>query len=154
LPAWREVRPDVTGSWMASGYRGRRRTVKWAVFVGLALAVVVLGFVALRLLAGGPRAPAPSAAGTQAATGHTARHSQPSPAARASQPAGVASPAPKVSPSRAPGTAPAQRARSLAPAGATAFGPHGGDNPRLAHRVLCHRHAAGWHSDWYTSARF
>jgi Helix-turn-helix domain len=145
-PAWREVRPDITGSRMASGRRGRRRTVNWAVFVGLALAVVVLGFVALRLLAGGPRAPAPSAAGgTQAATG---------PAARASQPAAPPSPAPKASPSRAPGTAPARRTQSLAPARVTAFGPHGGDNPQLAHQVLGRRHAAGWHSDWYTSARF
>jgi transcriptional regulator with XRE-family HTH domain len=155
LPAWREVRPDVTGSRMASGYRGRRRTVNWAVFVGLALAVVVLGFVALRLLAGGPRAPAPSAAGTQATTGHAAGHSRPRPAARASHPAAVPpSPAPKASPSRAPGTAPARRPGSLAPARATAFGPHGGDNPQLAHLVLGRRHAAGWHSDWYTSARF
>jgi hypothetical protein len=125
------------------------------VFVGLALAVVVLGFVALRLLAGGPRAPAPSAAGTQAASSHTAGHGRPSPAARASQPAAVApSPAPKASPSRAPSPAHARQARSLAPARATAFGPHGGDNPQLAHLVLGRRHAAGWHSDWYTSARF
>jgi helix-turn-helix protein len=155
LPAWREVGPDVTGSRMPSGYRGRRRTVNWAVFVGLALAVVVLGFVALRLLAGGPRAPGPSAAGARATTGHTAGHSRPRPAARASHPAAVPpSPAPKASPSRAPGTAPARRAQWLAPARVTAFGPHGGDNPQLAHRVLGRRHAAGWHSDLYTSARF
>ena len=155
LPAWREVGPDVTGSRMPSGYRGRRRTVNWAVFVGLALVVVVLGFVALRLLAGGPRAPGPSAAGARATTGHTAGHSRPRPAARASHPPAVPpSPAPKASPSRAPGTAPALRAGSLAPARATAFGPHGGDNPQLAHRVLGRRQAAGWHSDWYTSARF
>jgi hypothetical protein len=155
LPAWREVGPDVTGTRMASGYRGRRRTVNWAVFVGLALAVVVLAFVALRLLAGGPRAPGPSAAGTQATTGHTAGHSRPRPAARASQPAAVApSPGTKASPSPAPSPAHARRAQSLAPAGATAFGPHGGDNSRLAHWVVGHRHAAGWHSDWYTSARF
>jgi hypothetical protein len=129
--------------------------VNWAVFVGLALAVVVLGFVALRLLAGGPRAPAPSAAGTQAATGHTAGHGRPSPAAKASQPAAVAaSPAPKASPSGASSPAHLHQAHSLAPAGATAFGPHGGDNSRLAHRVFGHRHTAGWHSDWYTSARF
>ena len=154
-PAWREVGPDVTGSRMPSGYRGRRRTVNWAVFVGLALAVVVLGFVALRLLAGGPRAAAPSAAGTHAATGRTAGHSRPSPATRASQPAAVTpSPAPKASSSRASGTGPARRGQSLAPARATAFGPHGGDNPQLAHLVLGRRHAAGWHSDWYTSARF
>ena len=149
-PAWRNVGPDVAGGRVTSGYRGRRRTVNWAVFVGLALAVVVLAFVALRLLAGGPRAPAPSAAGTQAAVGHAAGHSRPGPAARASYPAVAPSPAPKVSTSQAP----ARRAGSLAPAGVTAFGPHGGDNARLAHRVLGHRHATGWHSDWYTSARF
>jgi hypothetical protein len=34
------------------------------------------------------------------------------------------------------------------------LGPHGGDNPQLAHLVLGRRHRAGWHSDWYTSARF
>ena len=154
-PAWREVVPDVTGSRMPSGYRGRRRTVNWAVFVGLALAVVVLGFVALRLLAGGPRAAAPSAAETHATTGRTTGHSRPSPATRASQPAAVTpSPAPKASSSRASGTGPARRGQSLAPARATAFGPHGGDNPQLAHLVLGRWHAAGWHSDWYTSARF
>ena len=154
-PAWREVGPDVAGSRMPSGYRGRRRTVSWAVGVGLALAVVVLGFVALRLLAGGPRAPTPSAAGTQTAADRTAGHGRPSPATRASQPAAVAgSPAPKASSSRASGTAPVRRGQPLAPARATAFGPHGGDNPQLAHLVLGRRHAAGWHSDWYTSARF
>jgi hypothetical protein len=153
-PAWREVGPEVTGSRMPSGYRGRRRTVNWAVFVGLALAVVVLAFVALRLLAGGPRAPGPSAAGNRATTGHTAGHSRPRPAARASHPAAVApAPAPKASASAPPSAAP-PRAQSLAAARATAFGPNGGDNPQLAHLVLGPRHAAGWHSDWYTSARF
>jgi helix-turn-helix protein len=153
-PPWRRVSPDVAGSRMASGYRGRRRTVNWAVFVGLALAVVVLGFVALRLLAGGPRAPAPSAAGAHAAAGHTAGHGRPRPASRASHPAAVApSPAPKASTSQAPSPAPVQRAQALAPTRAMAFGPHGGDNPQLAHLVLGRRHA-GWHSDWYTSARF
>jgi hypothetical protein len=156
-PAWRRVSPDVAGSRLASGYPRRRRTVHWTVFVGLALAVVVLGFVALRLLAGGTRAPAPSAAGTQAAAGHTAGHGRPSPEARASHPAAVApSPAAKASPSGASSQAPAHlaRTRALAPARATAFGPHGGDNARLAHLVLGRRHATGWHSDWYTSPRF
>jgi transcriptional regulator with XRE-family HTH domain len=153
-PAWRKVSPDVPGGRAPSGYRGRRRTLNWAVFVGLALAVVVLAFVALRLLAGGPRAPGPSAAGTQATTGHTAGHSRPRPAARASHPAGAPSPAPKASPSGAPSPAPARRAHPLAPSRATALGPHGGDNPQLAHLVLGRRHRAGWHSDWYTSARF
>jgi hypothetical protein len=124
-------------------------------FVGLALAVVVLGFVALRLLAGGPHGHAPSAAGTRATTGHTAGHTRPSPATRASHPAAAVAqtPAPKASPSVAPSPGSAGRAVSLAPARATAFGPNGGDNPQLAHLVLGGRHA-GWHSDWYTSARF
>jgi transcriptional regulator with XRE-family HTH domain len=148
----RKVSPGVAGSRGAPGYRARRRTRNWAVFVGLALAVVVLGFVALRLLAGGPRAATPSAAaGAPTATGHQAGHSQPGPAAKASHPAAAPSPAPKASPSAAPAPAPA---RPLAPVRATAFGPNGGDQPQLAHLVLGRRHAAGWHSDWYTSARF
>jgi len=151
----RKVGPAGPGGRGASGYRARRRTRNWAVFVGLALAVVVLGFVALRLLAGGPRTATPSAASTQTATGHQAGHSQPGPAANASHPAAVApSPAPTASPSGAPPPAPARPARALAPVRATAFGPNGGDHTQLAHLVLGRRHAAGWHSDWYTSARF
>ena len=114
----------------------RRRTVHWAALVGLALAVVVLGFVALRLLAGGPRAAAPSAAGTPAATARNAGHGRPGPAAKASHPPAVApAPAPRASPSGAPAPTPAQparpapQARPLAPVRATAFGPNGGDNP-------------------------
>jgi len=126
--------------------------------VGLALAVVVLGFVALRLVAGGPSPAAPAAAGPQATAGHHAGHTRPGPAAKASHPAGVApSPAPRASRSGTPSPAPARRARpprTLAPARATAFGPNGGDNPQLAHLVLSGRRAAGWRSDWYTSARF
>src|SRR5262249_10193253 len=99
----RKVSPAGPGSRGASGYRARRRTRNWASFVGLALAVVVLGFVALRLLAGGPRTATPSAASTQTATGHQAGHSPPGPAANASHPAAVApSPAPTASPSGAP----------------------------------------------------
>jgi hypothetical protein len=154
-PAWRGASPGAAGSRVAYGHKARRRTVNWAMFVGLALAVVVLGFVALRLLAGGPRGAAPPAAGGQTAAGHHAGQSRPGPAAKASHPAAVASsPAPKASPSGAPSSAPARPARPLAPARATAFGPNGGDNPRLAHLVLGRRHAAGWRSDWYTSARF
>jgi len=158
-PPWRPPRrvagPGAASRGVASGYQPRRRTVPWTVFVGLALAVVVLGFLALRLLAGGSPAAAPSAAGTQAATGDNAGRSRPGPAAKASQPAAIApSPAPKASPSGAPSPAPAQPARSLAPVRVRSFGPHGGDNPQLAHRVLGGRHPAGWHSDWYASARF
>ena len=40
---------------------------------------------------------------------------------------------------------------------ATAFGPGGvahGDNPQQASRVLDRRDSAGWHTDWYATARF
>jgi hypothetical protein len=149
------VSPGAPGTPVAPGYPSRHRTVPWALFVGLALAVVVLGFVALRLLAGGPRAGAPSAAGPSATTGHRPAHSRPSPAANASHPAAAApSPTPKAGPPQAPSAGPARPAQSLAPVRATAFGPNGGDNPQLAHLVIGGRHAAGWHSDWYTSARF
>jgi len=158
-PAGRIARPKAApaaaGGWVAPGYPARRRTVPWIVFVGLALAVVVLGFVALRLLAGGPRAAAPSAAGTPTATGHHAGHGRPGPAAKASHPAAAApSPAAKASSSGAPPAAAAPAAQALTPVRATAFGPNGGDNPQLAHLVLGGRPTAGWHSDWYTSARF
>ena len=136
---------------MASGRRPGWRTARWAVFVCLALVVVALGFAALHLLAGAPAA-APSAAGKHAATGHNDGHGQPGPAAKASHRA--PSPAPKASHTAAPPPAQSQPALSLAPVQATAFGPNGGDNPQLAHLVLGGGHSAGWHSDWYDSARF
>ena len=153
----RTVAPHPAGRRMGSPRRARRRTVKWAAFVGLALAMVALGFAALNRLAGAPPRSAPAAAGESAATGHNAGHARAGPAAKASHPAAVApSPAAKASPSGASSQAPAHlaRTRALAPARATAFGPHGGDNARLAHLVLGRRHATGWHSDWYTSPRF
>ena len=64
------------------------------------------------------------------------------------------SPAAKASSSGAPPAAAAPAAQALTPVRATAFGPNGGDNPQLAHLVLGGRPTAGWHSDWYTSARF
>jgi transcriptional regulator with XRE-family HTH domain len=155
-PPRRKVSAGAAGRPVASRLPARRRTARWTVFVGLALAVVVLGFVALRLLAGGPSAPAPPTAGAPTPAGHDTGHGQPSPAAKASHPAAVAppSPVPKASSSRAPSPAPAAPGQPLAPVRATAFGPNGGDNPQLAHLVLGGRHASGWHSDWYTSARF
>ena len=137
---------------MASGYGSARRTVRWAVFVCLALMVVALGFIALHVLAGPPPAAAPSAAGKHAGTSHNAGHSQPGPAAKSSHRA--SSPAPKASHTAAPPPAPSQPAQSLSPVQATAFGPNGGDNPQLAHQVLGGGHSAGWHTDWYNSARF
>src|SRR5262249_4941600 len=61
---------------------------------------------------------------------------------------------PSPSHSGAASPAAAQPAQPLTPIRATAFGPNGGDNPQLAHLVLGIRHASGWHTDWYTSARF
>jgi len=55
-------------------------------------------------------------------------------------------------PATAPGTAPP--AHPLSPVRAAAFGPNGGDNPQLAHLILGRGHRAGWHTDWYSSARF
>jgi transcriptional regulator with XRE-family HTH domain len=134
---------------MASGRRPGWRTARWAVFVCLALAVVALGFVALHVLAGTPPAAVPSAAGKHAVTGHNTGHGQPGPAAKASHRA--PSPAPKASHPAAP---PSASSQPLSPVQATAFGPNGGDNPQLAHLVLGGGHSAGWHSDWYDSARF
>jgi len=133
---------------MASG--SARRTVNWAVGVILALAVVALGFVALHVLAGKPPTSAPSAAGKHPAAQHAAGKGQAGPAAQASHRAAT-SPAPRASDSGAPPAAPAQ---PLSPVQVTAFGPNGGDNPQLAGLVIGHRHSAGWHTDWYASARF
>jgi hypothetical protein len=54
----------------------------------------------------------------------------------------------------APSAAPAVPAQTLTPVHAAAFGPGGGDNPQLAHLAIGGHRAAGWHTDWYTSARF
>jgi hypothetical protein len=93
-----------------------------------------------RLLSGSPPAAiAPPAAGKHAVTGH---HPTRNPAARTSQAA------------KAPSAAPAAPAQPLTPVRAAAFGPGGGDNPQLAHLMIGGHRAAGWHTDWYTSARF
>ena len=146
----RTVAPHPAGRRMGSPRRARRRTVKWAAFVGLALAMVALGFAALNRLAGAPPRPASAAAGESTAAGHNTGHARAGPAAKASHPA--ASPAPKTGHSAVAARPPAPQ--RLSPVRATAFGPNGGDNPQLAHLVLGHRHAAGWRTDWYTSARF
>jgi len=148
--ARRKVVPVAAGRRAVSGRAGGRRTVRWAVFVGVALAVVVAGFVALRVLAGPPPSRAPSAAGNHVVTGHGAGRSRPGPAAKASRRAS----APKAGHTGPPSPAPARPAQPLAPVQAAAFGPHGGDNPQLAHLVLGGGHSAGWHTDWYSSARF
>jgi hypothetical protein len=47
-------------------------------------------------------------------------------------------------------------AQTLTPVSAAAFGPGGGqgDNPQLAHLAIDGNRTTGWHTDWYTSARF
>jgi transcriptional regulator with XRE-family HTH domain len=148
-PPRRKARPRTPRIRARSGFAPTRRTRTWAVFVGLALVVVVLGFVALHVLAGPPPAAPPSAAGKHAVTRHDSGHSRPGPAARASHRAAAPSPSPKARP-----TTPAAAAQPLTPVQATAFGPNGGDNPGLAHLAIGGGHSAGWHTDWYSSPRF
>ena len=140
--ARRKVNPPAVPELAAQAYRSWGRRVNWTTALGLAL-VVVLSFAVYRLLSGSPQAAvAPSAASKHAATDHHPRHARPNPAPRTSQAA--------VPPSVAPGV-PAQ---TLTPVHASAFGPGGGDNPQLAHLAIGGHRAAGWHTDWYTSARF
>lgn len=138
---------------VVSGYGSARRTVRWAVFVCLALMVVALGFIALHVLAGPPPAAAPAAAGKHAATSHNDGHGQSGPAAKSSHRA-ASPPAARPSHTAAPSPAQSQPAQSLSPVQATAFGPNGGDNPQLAHLVLGGGRSAGWHTDWYNTPRF
>ena len=68
---------------------------------------------------------------------------------------GGPSPAPAASHAAvAPSAAPAPPAQPLAPVSAAAFGPGGGDNDQAARLAIDGRRATGWHTDWYTSARF
>jgi transcriptional regulator with XRE-family HTH domain len=122
--------PAVRGA-AVSAYPALRRHLYWAVALGVAL-VVLLGFGVYRAVSGSPQAAvAPPAAG---------RHANPAPGTGRA----AGAPAPAVA-------APAQR---LVPVSAAAFGPGGGDNPQLAAKVIGGHGAAGWHTDWYSSARF
>jgi transcriptional regulator with XRE-family HTH domain len=152
VPVARKARPPAARGRAGPRYPPPRRTMRWALFVGLALVVVVLGFVALRVLAGAPPKAPPSAAGKHAPARHGTGRGRPGPAARSSHRA-AGSPAPKAS-HKAPSPASAPQAGPLTPVRATAFGPNGGDNPGLAHLALAGPHSAGWHTDWYSSARF
>jgi Helix-turn-helix domain len=126
----------------AAAHPAVRRRLNWTVVLGVAL-VVALGFGVYRFLSAPQHAAvAPSAAGKRAVSGHHARHNGPNPAPKTSRAA--VSPAPAAA-------VPAQR---LTPASAAAFGPGGGDSPQLAHLVIGGHHAAGWHTAWYTTARF
>ena len=136
LPAVREL--------VAAAYPAVRRRLNWAVVLALALGVV-LGFGADRVLAASQHAAVtPPAAGNHAVPHrHTGR--------------GRANPDPKTSQKAvAPSPGPALAVKTLHPASAAAFGAGGGqgDNPQLARLAIDAHSATGWHTDWYTSARF
>jgi len=145
--AYRSVRrrvnlPAVRG--LVAACPAVRRRPRSAAVLGLAL-VVVLGFGVDRFLSGSQHAAvAPPAAGNHAVTHRHAEPSGPNPAPTTSQKAVAPSPAPAVA------------ALTLTPVSAKAFGPGGGqgDNPQLAHLAVDGNRATGWHTDWYTSARF
>jgi Helix-turn-helix domain len=135
-PGWRGL-PAVRAA-AASAYPVVRRHRYWA--VALAAALVVLGFGMYWWVAGSTHAAAaPAAAGRHAVTG---QHARQKPAAGTGPPAAAPSPAAAL---------PAQL---LTPVSAAAFGPGGGDNPQLARLVIGGHRSAGWHTDWYSSARF
>jgi hypothetical protein len=137
--ARRQVNLTAVHARAAQACRSWGRRVNWTAVLGLAL-VLVAALGVYRLLSGSPQvAVAPSAADKHAVTGH---HARPNPAAKTSQAA------------VAPSAAPAVPAQPLTPVRAAAFGPGGGDNPQLAHLAIGGRRAAGWYTDWYTSARF
>jgi transcriptional regulator with XRE-family HTH domain len=114
-----------------------RRGLNWSIALAVA-ALAVIGFGIYRLVSGPGQAVTPSAASQPAVTG------QPSP-----HPAQKPSPTPA-----APSPAAAAPVQQLVPVRAKAFGPRGGDHPQLASQVIRVHRAAGWHSDWYASARF
>ena len=114
---------------------GARRRLNWSAVLAAAV-LAVIGFGIYRLVSGPGQEVAPSAA------------SQPD---RGSSP----HPTPTTSPAPAtPSPAAAAPAQRLVPVRAQAFGPNGGDHPQLAALVIRVHHAAGWHTDWYSSARF
>ena len=129
---------------VAAAYPAVRRRLNWAVVLALALGVV-LGFGVDRVLAASQQAAVTApAAGNHAVTHRHSERGRANSAPDTSQQA--------VAPS--PGTAPA--VKTLNPVSAAAFGAGGdqGDNPQLAHLAIDAHSAAGWHTDWYTSARF
>jgi Helix-turn-helix domain len=114
-----------------------RRGLNWSMALGAA-ALAVIGFGIYRLVSGPGQAVTPSAASQPAATGQPSPHAAPKPSPTAAAPSPAAA-------------APVQQ---LVPVRAKAFGPRGGDHPQLASQVIRVHHAAGWHTDWYASARF
>jgi transcriptional regulator with XRE-family HTH domain len=145
VSAWRRVSlPARGGMTVAPRARGRHR-MRWVAAVGLAV-VVVLGLGVYWLLPSAPHAAAGRpAAAAHAADSHAGRAARPDQARRVSQAAPMA-PAHRARKAR--------QARILAPLHAAAFGPGGGDNPQLAHLAIDSHRGTGWHTDWYTTARF
>jgi Helix-turn-helix domain len=120
-----------------------RRYLTWIVVLGVVL-IVAVGFGGYFLLASPQRAAVtPSAASRHTAVGHDAARGKPNPAIAAPSPA-AAAPSPAAA-------APPQR---LVPVGVAAFGPGGGDNPRLARQAIAGQPGGGWRTDWYSTARF
>ncbi len=125
----------------AARHPGGRHGLNWSVALGIAL-LAALGFGIYHLVSGSQQAVAPSAASQPVVTGQPVRDSGPHPA-------------PKTSPApAAPSPAAAAPLQQLVPVRAEAFGPRGGDHPQLASHVIGVHRAAGWHTDWYSSARF
>ena len=118
--------------------------LNWTVVLALALGVV-LGFGMDRVLAASQQAAVtPPVAGNHAVTHrHTGR--------------GRVNTAPNIGQKAvAPSPRPALAVKTLDPVSAAAFGAGGGqgDNPQLARLAIDAHSATGWHTDWYTSARF
>jgi hypothetical protein len=145
--ARRKVNLPVVRGRAVRAYPSAGGRLNWTVVLVLGLVlglvlVVLLGLGAYRLISGSQQAAvAPPAAGKHAVAHH---HARPRPVPTASHVAAPPSPAP----------APVLPARMLTPVSATAFGPGGGDNPKLARHAIDGSRATAWRTDWYTSARF
>ena len=147
-PAYASVRRRVDLSavrgLVTAAYPAVRRRLNWAVVLALALGVV-LGFGVDRVLAASQRAAVTApAAGNHAVTRRLTGRGRVNSAPDTSQKAAAPSPGPAVA------------VKTLNPVSAAAFSAGGGqgDNPQLARLAIDAHSATGWHTDWYTSARF
>jgi hypothetical protein len=135
---------DVTDPLTPIRVRERRR-LNWIAVLVVVLVVVVVGFgfVAYHFLAGSRHATSAALRDrSHPVTHHHASHGGPTP---------TPTPVPKTT------TRGAVPARTLTPAGAVAFGPHGtgrGDNGDRARLAIDGSPATAWHTDWYATAHF
>jgi hypothetical protein len=116
--------------------RHRRLRLSWIA----ALVLVWLGIAAYDLVTVSPHV-------TSAAPSARAHPATP-------RAAGSGRQAPPTASTATPGTV---RVRTLTPATAAAFGPHGtgqGDHSDLAHLAIDGNPATAWHTDWYATAHF